>query len=64
MKKLDPWKATTVLKKNKEKVSKSSAAGTSEVYTSTWKFINELNFLNDNLVPPESFSNIKVDNDP
>ena len=37
--------------KRKENASKSSRAGTSDVYTSTWKFINELNFLNDNLVP-------------
>ena len=33
--------------KRKQKASKSSGAGTSEVYISTWKFINELNFLNE-----------------
>ena len=32
--------------KRKDKASKSSGAGTSEVYTGFWKFINELNFLN------------------
>ena len=50
--------------KRKEKASKSSGAGQEDVYTSTWKFINELNFLNDNLVPRKSFSNISADGNP
>ena len=33
--------------KKKEKASRRSGAGTSEVYISTWKFITELNFLNE-----------------
>ena len=42
--------------KRKEKASKSN--------TSTWKFIGELNFLNDNLAPRKSFSDISFDSNP
>ena len=50
--------------KRKEKASKSTIAGTSEFNTSTWKFIGELNFLNDNLAPRKSFSDISFDSNP
>ena len=36
--------------KRKQKSCKRKGAGTSDVYTITWLFINELNFLNNNLV--------------
>ena len=37
---------------------KKSGAGTNEIYESKWKFFNQLNFLNDNLIPGKSKSNI------
>ena len=39
-------------------VSAKSGAGTNEIYESKWKFFNQLNFLNDNLIPRNSKSNI------
>ena len=50
--------------KRKEKASKSSGARTSDVYTSIFKFMNELNFLNDNFISGKSFLNINVDSNP
>ena len=47
--------------KRKEKVSKPSGAGTSGVYVSSWRFINDLDFLNDNLIPRKSYSNIDLE---
>ena len=44
--------------KRKEKTSKASGAGTDSVYVSNWRFLHELDFLNDNLVPRKSFSNL------
>ena len=45
----------------KEKVSKASGTGTSDVYVSSWRFINDLDFLNDNLLPRKSYSNIDLE---
>ena len=53
-----------VLKKGKRRPPSVGEARTSDVYTSTFKFINELNFLNDNLVSGKSFLNINVDSNP
>ena len=39
------------IEKRKEKASKASSARTLEVYVSSWRFINNLDFLNDNLIP-------------
>ena len=47
--------------KRKEKVSKTSGAGTSDVYLNSWRFINDLDFLNDNLIPRKSYSNIDLE---
>ena len=47
--------------KQKEKVSKVSDARTSDVYVSSWRFINDLGFLNDNLIPWKSSSNIDLE---
>ena len=45
----------------KEKASKASGAGTSNVYVSSWRFINDLDFLNDNLIPRKSCLNIDLE---
>ena len=44
--------------RRKEKTSKASGAGTSDVYVSSWRFIKNLDCLNDNLIPRKSYSNI------
>ena len=48
-------------KKRKEKASKASSARTLEVYVSSWRFINDLDILNDNLIPRKSYSNIVLE---
>ena len=45
----------------KEKASKASVAGTSDVYVSFWRFINDLDSVNDNLIPRKSYSNIDLE---
>ena len=45
----------------KEKVSKASGTGTSDVYVSSWRFTDDLDFLNDNLLPKKSYSNIDLE---
>ena len=45
----------------KEQASKASVAGTSDVYVSSWRFINDLDFLNDNLILRKSYSNIYLE---
>ena len=45
----------------KEKASKASGAGTSNVYVSSWRFIDDLGVLNDNLIPRKSYSNIDLE---
>ena len=44
--------------RRKEKTSKASGAGTSDVYVTSWRFIKNLDCLNDNLIPRKSYSNI------
>ena len=48
-------------KKRKEKVSKASGARTSDVYVSSGRFINDLYFLNNSLIPRKSYSNIDLE---
>ena len=47
--------------KRKEKVSKVNGARTSDDYVSSWRFINDLGFLNDSLIPWKSYSNIDLE---
>ena len=47
--------------KRKEKVFKASGAGTSDVYVSSWRFRNDLDFSIDNLIPRKSYSNIDLE---
>ena len=47
--------------KRKEKVLKVNGARTSDDYVSSWRFINDLGFLNDNLIPWKSYSNIDLE---
>lgn len=44
--------------KSKEKTSRTSGAGTSQVYESQWKFIKDLEFLSDSVTPRKSTSNL------
>ena len=44
-----------------KKVSKAGGAGTSDVYVSSWRFINDLDFLTDNLIPRKNYSNIDIE---
>ena len=46
--------------KNKEKSSKASGVGTDNVYVSTWKFMKDLTFLSDNIMPRKTISNIST----
>ena len=48
-------------KKRKEKVLKASGARTSDVYVSSGRFINDLDFLNNSLIPRKSYSNIDLE---
>ena len=47
--------------KRKEKASKASGVGTSDVYVSSWRFINNLDFLYDNLIPRKSYLHIDLE---
>ena len=47
--------------KRENKASKASGAGTSDVYVSSWKFMNDLDFLNDISIPGKSYSNIDLE---
>ena len=47
--------------KRKEKASKASGVGTADVYVSSWRFTNDLDFLNDNLIARKSYSNIDLE---
>ena len=46
--------------KRKEKSAKANGAETSDVYVSSWRFINDLDFLNDNSIRRKSYSNIET----
>ena len=48
-------------KKRIEKASKASVVGPSNVCVSSWRFMNDLEFLNDNLIPRKSYSNIDLE---
>ena len=45
----------------KEKASKASGVGTSDVYVTSWRFINNLDVLNVNWIPRKRYSNIDIE---
>ena len=45
--------------RNKVEQSKLSGNGTDDVYKSSWQFFDQLQFLNDNVTPRNTHSNIK-----
>ena len=47
------------IEKQKKSI-KIQFAGTSEVYVSSWRLVNDLHFLNDNLIKKKSYSNIDL----
>ena len=49
------------IEKRKEKASKASSARTLEVCVSSWRFINDLDLLNDNLIPTKIYSDIVLE---
>ena len=46
--------------RRKEKSAKASGAETSDVYVSSWRFINDLDFSNDNSIRRKRYSNIET----
>ena len=48
-------------KDREKKASKASVARTSDVYVSSWRFINNLDILNNNLIPRKGYSNIDLE---
>ena len=49
-----------MLKETKNRRHEASGAGTSEVYESSWKFMRDLEFLKDSVVPRKSSSNLGI----
>ena len=45
----------------KEKASKASGVGISDVYVSSWRFINDLDVLNASWIPRKRYSNIDLE---
>ena len=59
LKKMNSLRTYYNAKRNKEKASRSTGKGADEIYDSVWQYYESLQFLNDNVAPRSTHSNMR-----